>query len=712
MAKKNIEARPVSDLDSIIDAEFDTLTDLSKKDTRVNLWYSWGIYALNYISSKNMYNGVPAGRISSLKGLSGCLSPDTLIPINRGERSSVRWYRIEDLYKKIKGIRVDNPHIWKEDIETNTFSLFTETNTSSLWLEEKIGYAPIAEVIDSGEKETFTLTTDSGRSIRCTAEHPFKVPTVFINGRGIPEKDYFVSLKDLKIGDNIYCLDTKRNRFRFSGGRKKQRREISGVEFHPYAWRKTTGKYNYKRIHFSRLVVEAYENKLPVSEFINIIKYDQARASRLKYFPMDLVVHHINEDPTDDRIENLQVLSKIEHDVFHTVKKQKSYLDYQIETVVSIERYGIEHTYDISMKGENKNFVANGFIVHNTGKSLLLASLSKDPKIDKIIAIGSEGGGLSAELFEFAGVPLNKIRISQYATFASYKVSKKTGKIEEITDAEFPIKTDTDDYHYVEGATRFIKRFINAIEFKGIKANIVIMLDSLANVKSVRELGGTSDMGARAKDINNFFGIFDNAFERTNIAFVFTNKLYTRMGDKYDPWQEAGGEGAIYNPSLSLWLSDSAMANSRDKNDKEVIEEKDRRKTALGSSLKLIKAKVDKSRFGTELRNIDFLIDMSSGPVRLSGLFQLCEDFGVLVKSGNSYTLPDVIEGSFYKNDFISIVAKDEENIIAKLQKKFEEAEKIIKSAKQMFQASDLDDIPEETDLNAIKRQMEVDLEP
>ncbi len=711
MTKKNAEAtRSTSDLDNIIDEEFKTLTDLSKVDTKVNLWYSWGIYALNYISSKSMFSGIPAGRISSLKGLSGCLSPDTLIPINRGERSSVRWYRIEDLYKKIKGIRVDNPHIWKEDIETNTFSLFTETNNSS-WLEEKIKYAPIQEVIDSGEKETFTLTTNSGRSIRCTAEHPFKVTTYTINGRGIPEKDYFVSLKDLKIGDNIYCLDTERNKFRFSGGRKKQRREISGVEFHPYAWRKTTGKYNYKRIHFSRLVVEANENHLSVSEFINVIKYDQTRASKLKYFPMDLVIHHINEDPTDDRLENLRVLSKKEHDVFHTVEKHDSYLDYQIETIVSIEKYGIEHTYDISMKGENKNFVANGFIVHNTGKSLLLAYLAKDAKIDKIIAIGSEGGGLSAELFEFTGTPLDKIRLSQYATFSSYRIKKSTGDIEEITDAKFPTKLDTDEYRYVEGATRFIKRFINAVEFKGIKANIVIMMDSLANIKSVREFGGNFDMGARAKEINTFFGVFDNAFERTNIAFVFTNKLYTNMGNIYDPYKESGGEGAIYNPSLSLLLSDSSIANSRDKTDKEATEEKDRRKTALGSSLKLIKAKVDKSRFGTELRNIEFLIDMTSGPVRLSGLFQLCEDFGVLVKSGNNYTIPGVIDTSFYKKDFISILSADEENLIAKLQIKFEEAEERIKSAKQNFQASDLSDIPEEEDLSAVKKQMAKDLE-
>jgi hypothetical protein len=398
----------------------------------------------------------------------------------------------------------------------------------------------------------------------------------------------------------------------------------------------------------------------------------------------------------DAEFETLTDLSK--HDT--KVSKWYSWGIYALNYISTKNMYnGVPAGRISSLKG-----------LSGTGKSLLLASLSKDPKIDKIIAIGSEGGGLSAELFEFTGVPLDKIRISQYATFGSYKISKKNGKIEEVSDSDFPAKTDTDEYRYVEGATRFIKRFVNAVEFKGIKSNIVVMLDSLANMKSVREIGGTSDMGARAKDINTFFGIFDNAFERTNIAFVFTNKLYMNFGNKYVPWIENGGEGAIYNPSLSLWLSDSSI-DTRDKTAAEADAEKDRRKTALGSSLKLIKAKVDKSRFGTELRNIDFLIDMSAGPVRLSGLFQLCEDFGVLVKSGNNYTIPGVIDKSFYKKDFISILSADEENLIGKLQTKFEEAEARIKSAKQNFQASDLDDIPEETDLSDIKKQMAKDLE-
>jgi hypothetical protein len=128
------------------------------------------------------------------------------------------------------------------------------------------------------------------------------------------------------------------------------------------------------------------------------------------------------------------------------------------------------------------------------GKSLMCASLMRDPKIDYVIIIETEGGGHSAELLEFAGVDPNKIRIMKANTFASYKITKKTQKIEEIHDKELPqakSKWETDSYVFIEGATSKIRRFIYSIMFGKIKKNILIILDSLGNMQSVRGLSGT-----------------------------------------------------------------------------------------------------------------------------------------------------------------------------------------------------------------------------
>ncbi len=170
-----------------------------------------------------------------------------------------------------------------------------------------IKYNEILQVIDSGIKNTFTLKTLKGREIRCTDEHYFKVLDHMLEGRGNPEKDNFVSLKKLKIGDVIYCKsEAKSFLLNINNGRKTGRREINGVQFHPFARSKKIGKYKYKRIHFSRLVFEAFINKLNIEDYINIIKYNQEKASKLIYLPMDKVIHHINFNPTDDRLRKFK----------------------------------------------------------------------------------------------------------------------------------------------------------------------------------------------------------------------------------------------------------------------------------------------------------------------------------------------------------------------------------------------------------------------
>jgi hypothetical protein len=54
-----------------------------------------------------------------------------------------------------------------------------------------------------------------------------------------------------------------------------------------------------------------------------------------------------------------------------------------LETLVSIEKIGIKETYDIVMEAPFHNYVANGFIVHNTGKSTRLATHEIPDAVDK-----------------------------------------------------------------------------------------------------------------------------------------------------------------------------------------------------------------------------------------------------------------------------------------------------------------------------------------
>ena len=313
------------------------------------------------------------------------------------------------------------------------------------------------------------------------------------------------------------------------------------------------------------------------------------------------------------------------------------------------------------------------------------------------IIIESEGGGATRELAIFAGADPAKIRMLKANTFLSYRISKKTGKVEEISDSDVPKKLETEDYIYKEGATRQIRRLIQTVEMKGMKANILIVLDSLGNLQSVKEYAGegNADMGRKQQAINAFFRTFDLAFEKSNIAFLYTNKLYTNVGNAYDPWKESGGVAVEYNPSLSIRLQEVTNSESDDVSSAEIDNEKERRKTALGNSIKTIRATITKSRFGTEGRRLNILIDNITGPVLFSGLFELCKDFGLINKTGSLYNMPDVFEKSFYKKDFINNVRADEKGNLEKIQAALLKAEERIYKERKGLQVNDITEVEE-----------------
>jgi len=77
-------------------------------------------------------------------------------------------------------------------------------------------------------------------------------------------------------------------------------------------------------------------------------------------------VHHIDEDPKNNFDDNLVKLCvhchSVAHHGWHVGKKAVS------DVIVSIEPVGEESTYDIEMKAPYHNYVADGFVVHNSSR--------------------------------------------------------------------------------------------------------------------------------------------------------------------------------------------------------------------------------------------------------------------------------------------------------------------------------------------------------
>lgn len=270
----------------------------------------------------------------------GCLAGDTMLTLNRagkGFQCSIR-----DAERMLHGgVRAGKR--WDPSIPT----------TVSRARDGVARRAVVADVWQSGVKTTWTLTTDSGRSIRATADHRFCTP------------DGFVRLGELAAGDRL-CVNRGQGL-----GRQPRKWYLSvATAYHPRQRRVTHGKF---RMWTHRLVMEAHLNGLDLDSYVDALRHDPIRCKEFVYLTSDDVVHHRDENYRNNILSNLELMTHDTHRRYHAADTMRNVL-HQIgtETITSIVGYGDEMTYDLAVVDEPHNFLANGFVVHNSGKTTLL----------------------------------------------------------------------------------------------------------------------------------------------------------------------------------------------------------------------------------------------------------------------------------------------------------------------------------------------------
>ena len=321
----------------------------------------------------------------------GCLSGEALIPINR--RGAGKKIRLKALYERFNGLDAHCKWIASPTYARSLVNGF-------LHLEE------IAAVIYSGKKQTFEVTTEDGYSVRATADHPFITPNgeiplsklevgteVFTNGTGTcvccgQQKDDIVTYKYAKFKG--YC---KRCMFLHRESKWKGNREyfdsdgyviVSGMQNHPFARRQGALKH--------RLVYEAYLNGVPYAQWVEMVRFKQWPKNAIFLKPTD-VVHHKDENKENNALSNLELFpsgsSHMETHGSNGIEHRLSVFFPKKSRVKSITNRGIEDVYDVKTKGPAHNFVANGFVVHNCGKTIQLIAaaleLRKQGKVKRVL---------------------------------------------------------------------------------------------------------------------------------------------------------------------------------------------------------------------------------------------------------------------------------------------------------------------------------------
>lgn len=299
----------------------------------------------------------------------GCLSADTIVQINRAGKSFS--IRLDELYFSFNGGKSDKGKVsgWDKNIIT----------TIRANVDGHIRLVKLNLVLSSGVKELFEVKTLGGRSVKASAEHPF------LTTKG------WKQAKDLSSQDVLVVEGTQRTRGRIPKPRYIQ---INHLNNHPYCSDK---KHSYA-VPYHRLVAEAKANNLLTDTFIEKINNNDLDGL-LFLDPKELAVHHKNSDTKDNRIENLQIMTHRDHHVLHSKETWKN-VAYKTATdqIVSVERIGKEETYDLTVEGEDPNFLANGVVVHNTGKTwganCIAKSLGKKLSVISAAEIqSSEPGG-------------------------------------------------------------------------------------------------------------------------------------------------------------------------------------------------------------------------------------------------------------------------------------------------------------------------------
>jgi len=290
------------------------------------------------------------GRLLQVFGISqsmlsgACLTGDTIIRVSRAGKSFTM--PLVDLVARFNG---NDRHMagrkWSARPEIDTYVARADGDRVRLGL--------LAAAYPSGVKPVFLLQTEGGRSIKASADHPF-----------LRDDGAWVRLEDLFVGD---CVRINTGKPATLGISKGLAYKTAWCKYHPYQNRRgyRDGSPRYS-VAVHRAVMEAHLNNLSYDEFIDVIKYDEARAKELFYLDPSLcVVHHIDEDRHNNDLANLSVMSTSDHHSHHSDPEFVWWL-VGSDRITSIEYVGEEMTYDLTMADDPHNFIANDFVVHNS----------------------------------------------------------------------------------------------------------------------------------------------------------------------------------------------------------------------------------------------------------------------------------------------------------------------------------------------------------
>ena len=295
-------------------------------------------------------------------GPPGCLAGQTKVLIRRHYQTQGRAIRLDRLYHYFNQVPLSHRRGEATPWHLRGDSFIQSYDPSS----GAVFFNRVKRIIQSGSKKVLRLLLTDNEELYLTADHRVMLP----DGN-------FIRAGKLRKGMKVLTRGSMKPQ---SIGERKEKIRYVEVDYLKYyrsgKVRNDEGR-TYKRQTISRLTVEADLNKLSLSEYIWRLKNDP-EAIHLKCLPDYLHVHHKDENPYNDALDNLEPLTQAEHNRRHDPKRRFNIEYTRIEKVKSIwTEVDEQMTYDIEVEGPCHNFsTAKGLFVHNSGKTTIAECLS------------------------------------------------------------------------------------------------------------------------------------------------------------------------------------------------------------------------------------------------------------------------------------------------------------------------------------------------
>ena len=541
------------------------------------------VMTLNARQPKNTYNvistgsigfdykvlgvgGFVKGKLYELMGWEGCLSEDTYIKFIN--------VRPDGIVQDCKGSSIKN--LYKRFHNRTEKTKETVFHVTSINEKNRVFRNQILDVVKTGEKECFLIKTEKGFELEATKDHKF-----------FTGNDY-VSLEDLKINGTLFV----HNNTPYSVKNPSNKNKYKETTIKKYYKGETLIEgYTFFREKVHRLVYEASLNMMTYDQYkqlLNSYKPEEEFPKHIITIPEGCDVHHIDENTHNNELENLELISSEEHCRLHALERHNN-LRFQVmpDKITSISSIGIKPTYDIKCAFPYNNFIAQGIVVHNSGKSTICGHLTAEcqKKGGKVVYIDGEHA-VDKNYFKSLGVDTNKMIISQPSNG--------------------------------EQGFQIAMEMINSGE---VDLVIIDSDSSLIPKKVIDGDIGDSAIGRKALLNSNAYPKLKNKLVEKDVCVVVISQYREKIGVMFgNPTTTQGGHALKFYSDCRV-----EIARSLKKEGDDVIANKTRVKTV-------------KNKTSPPFKKCEFNIWYGVGIDKVEELMDLAKDLGLGKKYGQTYT--------------------------------------------------------------------------